>query len=66
MPANKEAEMKKAYSTNPVTECSYYPESGKYAIINNTNEAQTTTFYDVDGNATELSLKAGDIVWIKK
>ena len=64
--ANKEVEMKKAYSTNPVTECSYYPESGKYAIINNTNEAQTTTFYDVDGNATELSLKAGDIIWIKK
>ncbi len=62
--AGKEKEMYKAYSSNANTECSYYPESGKYAVINNTDKEQTTTFYDIDGKATEISVKANDIVWL--
>ena len=62
--AHKEGEMQKAYSSNPVTDCTYYPESKKYAVINNTNEQQTTTFYDVDGKATDLTLGAGEIAWL--
>ena len=63
--AGKETEMLKAYSTNPVTDCSYYPESKQYAVINNANEAVQTTFYDVNGNAKALTLAAGEIIWIK-
>ncbi len=61
--ANKESELEKAYSSNPVTDCTYYPESKKYAIINNANEPQTTVFYDVNGNAETLEIGAGEIVW---
>ena len=61
--SHKETEMTKAYSSNVQTDCSYYPESKKYAIINNTNEEQTTTFYDVNGKAETLVIAAGDIVW---
>ena len=61
--ARKENELEKAYSSNPVTDCTYYPESKKYAIINNANEPQTTVFYDVNGNAETLEIGAGEIVW---
>ena len=64
--AHKEAEMKKAYSENTVTDCTYYPESGKYAIINNTFETQTTTFYDVNGKHQELILAPNEIIWVEE
>jgi 1,3-beta-galactosyl-N-acetylhexosamine phosphorylase len=63
--ANKEAEMKKAYSSNPVTDCTYYPETKKYAVINNTNEQQATTFYDVNGKATEMTLAPNSVAWVE-
>ena len=62
--AGKEKDMFKAYSSNPMTECSYYPASGKYAVVNNTDEEQTTTLYDVDGAEKEVVVKANDIVWL--
>lgn len=61
--AHKENEMKKAYSENPETECSYYPEMGRYAIVNNSGEAQTTVFYDIEGRAETLRLEGNEIVW---
>ncbi len=63
--AHKEGEMTKAYSTNPLTDCTYYPESKKYAVVNNTFDAQTTTFYDLNGTAKELSLAPNEVVWIE-
>ncbi len=62
--AGKEKEMQKAFSSNPLVECNYYPESKKYALVNNSTEAQKTTFFDVDGKAQELSLEATEIKWI--
>lgn len=63
---NKEEDMKKAYSSNPVTDCTYYPESGKYAVINNTTEDQKTTFYDIHGNSKEVIVKGGDVLWVEE
>lgn len=63
--ASKEAEMKKAYSSNPVTDCTYYPETKKYAVINNTNEQQATTFYDVNGKAMEMTLAPNSVAWVE-
>ena len=59
-------ELNRAYSTNEATDCNYYPASGKYAIVNNSKETQTTTFYDVDGNAKELTLAPMEILWVEK
>ena len=61
--AGKENALKKAFSSNPLTECSYYPETGKYAIINNSDKEQTTTFYDINGKAAFVALRAGEILW---
>lgn len=62
--AHKENEMKKAFSSNPLTECTYYPASGKYAVINNAASEQTTTFYDLSGAAKKITLAANEILWL--
>jgi 1,3-beta-galactosyl-N-acetylhexosamine phosphorylase len=59
-------DINKAYSTNEATDCNYYPASGKYAIVNNSRETQTTTFYDIDGKASEYTLAPMEILWIEK
>ena len=64
--AHKEDDLCKAHSTNVVTDCTYYPESKKYAVINNTFETQTTTFYDVNGKSQELTLAPNEIVWVEE
>jgi 1,3-beta-galactosyl-N-acetylhexosamine phosphorylase len=56
--------MLKAFSSHPASDCTYYPESGKYAIINNANEEIKTVFYDKEGKATNLTIGAGEIVWM--
>jgi 1,3-beta-galactosyl-N-acetylhexosamine phosphorylase len=62
----KETELKKAFSTNVEVDCTYYPESKKYAVVNNTAVEQKTTFFDVNGKATELTVAGGEIVWIEE
>ncbi len=62
--AHKEKEMYKAFSSNPCVECSYYPESKKYVLVNNTDKEQKTVFFDVDGNEREVVVKASDILWL--
>lgn len=62
--AGKENEMEKAFSTNPYTECHYYPESRKYAIVNNSNEPQKTTFFDIDGKSKAVTIEANAIMWL--
>lgn len=63
--AGKESEMKKAYSSNPVVDCTYYPESKKYALINNTFELQTTEFFNLQGEQKTLVLQSNEIRWIE-
>ena len=61
--ANKDLNV--AYSSNPATECNYYPEAGKYAVVNNSDETQITDFYDVNGNKRTIELKPTEIIWLK-
>lgn len=63
--AGKECEMKKAFSSNPLTECTYYPEAKKYAVVNNSDKEQKTIFYDIEGKGVELLLSASETRWIK-
>lgn len=62
--AGKERELLRAYSTNPKTECNYYPETKKYAVINNSEEEQSTTFYDLQGSPFALHLKPCETRWL--
>ena len=62
--AGKEELLKKAFSSNVNTECHYYPESKRYALVNNTSEKQSTVFYDIEGNQKNYTLSPNEIVWI--
>lgn len=62
--ASKEAELKKWYCDNINCEVSAYLESGKYAIVNNSTEAQITNIYDGEGNATKIELEPAEIRWM--
>lgn len=62
--AGKEKEMTKAFSSNPEVECNYYPEDKSYALVNNSNEKQTTEFYDINGKKKVITLEAMEIKWI--
>ena len=58
--ASKEKEMYKAFSSDPNTECSYYPEFGRYVIVNNVQTERKTIFYDLNGATKEIFLKGGE------
>lgn len=47
--------------SNPMTECAYYPGSGKLVIINNTGDTQTTTVRMENGKEVTVTLAPFDI-----
>lgn len=61
--ASKEDRYHIWYADNLNCEVNAYPESGKYAILNNSNEAQTTKFYDGEGNCETITLEPCEILW---
>lgn len=62
--AGKEKEMAgKWFSTNMETEIAGYPETGKYIVVNNSYEAQTTVVTNRDGNEKTVSLEANASKW---
>ena len=64
--AKKEDLLLKAFSSNVNTDCHYYPESRRYALVNNTAYLQATLFYDVNGNSKEYTLQPNEIIWIEE
>lgn len=61
--AHKEESFLRWYADNVNCEVNAYPESGKYAILNNSNEEQTTDFYDGEGTCEKLTLRPCRILW---
>jgi len=60
---HKEDELKKWFSSNPQTDCAYYPEVKEFVVMNNTEESQTTTVYNGAGRPATLTLGAMEIKW---
>lgn len=58
-----EGELHRWFSQNPMVEVHAYEANGKYCVVNNTYEPQTTTVYRGDGSAFELALEANEIRW---
>ena len=56
MTANLEAD-------NPFCEVHAYPETGKYAILNNSEQTQSTMVYNGVGEAQEVRLEGSQILW---
>lgn len=61
--AGKEGDFRKWYADNLLCEVNAYPESGRYAVINNSGNTQTTKVYDGEGRESEITLQAGEICW---
>ncbi|MBE6829252.1 MAG: 1,3-beta-galactosyl-N-acetylhexosamine phosphorylase, partial [Ruminococcaceae bacterium] len=61
--AHKEQELTKWYADNINCEVHAYPDSQKYAVVNNSNEKQSTLVYDGEGNSTRLELDPCEIYW---
>lgn len=62
--AGKETELYKAFSSNPATECNYYPDQKAYAVLNNTQDQAYTEFFDIDGKRQSLTLAPNEIRWL--
>ena len=61
--AHDEAELRTWFSSNYNVEVHAYPRNGKYCVVNNTYEPQSTTVYRGDGSSFELDLAANEIRW---
>ena len=61
--ASKEAQYKVWHADNILCEVHAYPDAGKYAIVNNSNEIQKTMVYDGQGSCTEYTLEPCAILW---
>ncbi|MBM6886770.1 MULTISPECIES: 1,3-beta-galactosyl-N-acetylhexosamine phosphorylase [Oscillospiraceae] len=51
------------FSTNYNVEVHAYVKNGKYCVVNNTYEPQSTTVYRGDGSSFQLDLDANEIRW---
>ena len=61
--ARDEENLHKWYSTNFNVEVHAYVKNGKYCVVNNTYEPQSTTVYTGDGSSFTLDLAANEIRW---
>ncbi|MCD8132136.1 MAG: 1,3-beta-galactosyl-N-acetylhexosamine phosphorylase [Lachnospiraceae bacterium] len=61
--AGSEEEICKWFSTNYNVDVHTYVENGKYCVVNNTYEPQTTVVYRGDGSSFSLALEANQILW---
>ena len=61
--AAREGDMKKWYADNIYCEVHAYPETGKYAVVNNSSRTQVSMVYDGQGNGTGVELKPCEIRW---
>ena len=61
--ARGEEELRRWYSENYNVEVHAFVKNGKYCVVNNTYEPQSTTVYKGDGSSFTLDLAANEIKW---
>ena len=61
--SHDEENLHKWFSTNFNVEVHAYVKNGKYCVVNNTYEPQSTTVYKGDGTSFDLDLDANEIIW---
>ncbi len=61
--AGDEAGLHRWFSSNPAAEVHAFPENGKYCVVNNTYQPQSTTVYPGEGGGFALDLAANEIKW---
>lgn len=58
-----EENLHKWFSSNYNVEVHAYIKNGKYCVVNNTYEPQSTTVYKGDGTGFELDMEPNQIIW---
>ena len=61
--AHGEEDLNKWFSSNFNVEVHAFVANGKYCVVNNTYEPQSTTVYKGDGSSFHLDLAANEIKW---
>lgn len=61
--SHDENNLYKWFSTNYNVEVHAFVKNGKYCVVNNTYEPQSTTVYKGDGTSFDLELEANAILW---
>ncbi len=61
--SHSEKQLCRWFSENYHVEVHAYPESGRFCVVNNTYEPQSTVVYRGDGSCFSVMLTAGEIVW---
>lgn len=61
--AGREEDLFTWFATNPMTECTAYPEAGCYAVINNSLEEQETAVYKDINNKVYVRLRPMECRW---
>lgn len=61
--AGKEDIYKIWYADDLLCEVHAYPEAGKYAVVNNSNQERVTKVYNGKGQAEEITLAPCEILW---
>ena len=62
---HSEGVLERWFSTNCNVEVHAYVENGKYCVVNNTYEPQSTVVYRGDGSHFDLNMEANEIKWYK-
>lgn len=62
--SHKERELQTSYCDNPDVNAYYYGKGRGYALINLTDKAQKTRFFDAEGKPHDLSLSPNEIKWL--
>ena len=61
--SNGEAQLHQWFSENYYVDVHAYVKNGKFCVVNNTYEPQSTIVYKGDGKSFPLDLKANEIRW---
>lgn len=64
--AHKEDKLNQYFSEDIRTEIAAYEGLKEFALINNSKDELKTKFYDKNGKESEISLKPGELKWIKE
>lgn len=61
--SHSEGDLKKWFSSNYNVDVHAYVANGKYCVVNNTYEPQSTTVYKGDGTSFDIDMEANQIIW---
>ncbi len=61
--SHSEEQLHQWFSSNYNVDVHAYPQNGKYCVVNNTYEPQSTVVYRGDGESFALNLEANEIRW---